>query len=460
MDPERAALILKIAALQQELNELRSEKDDLETVLEMTTEHSDAVEEELQVKAETALHESERRLRMIVEATPTPVLIIAADGCVVFTNDMVGPALGLDAEAVHGCEATGFFLGDEDKDLTRILAERKRVEREEFVLRRADGTLREIELSMCPLPFNDEPAMLCAFHDVTERKRQLEASRRFVPAEFLSFFQKDSIVELELGDFISEEMTVMFSDVRSFTAISEDMTPQQNFDFINAYLKRVSPVVRECGGFIVKYLGDGMMAAFPNTVDQAVQAGIEKLVRVHQYNKERTENGYLPIKVGIGIHSGHMMVGMVGEKNRMQGDAFSDDVNLASRIEGLTRYYDASLLISGESYARMDDYERYHIRFVDKVRVVGRLSAVHLYEIFDGDEPDIRDRKLRTRDIIESAQKLYYDKAFRAAQVELFKALQIYPEDKLAWHFLIEAGKHLEHGVDDDWSGVTVMTRK
>ncbi|MCP4659774.1 MAG: PAS domain S-box protein, partial [bacterium] len=228
---------------------VREEKKDIETMLEMTTEHSDIVEEELHDKAEKALRESEQRLRLIVDATPTPVLIFAVgDGRVVFANGMVGPELGLGADEVLGREVVAFFQDSEDPEsLPPILAAGQPVDNRELRLRRADGTLRWVELSMRPLELNDQPAQLCAFHDITERKRRFEASSRFVPSEFLTFFQKSSLVELELSDFISEDMTVMFSDVRSFTTISETMTPRENFDFVNAYLGRVSPVVRECG---------------------------------------------------------------------------------------------------------------------------------------------------------------------------------------------------------------------
>ncbi len=458
---DRAALLGQIADLRAELEELRDEKKDLETMLEMTTEHSDVVEEELHDKAEKALRESEQRLRLIVDATPAPVLIFAAeDGRIIFANGSAGPALGLGGDEVLGHEVVAFFHREDRRSLPPALATRQPVDRQELRLRRADGTRRWVELSARPLDLNDQPALLCAFHDITERKRRFEASSRFVPSEFLTFFQKGSIVDLELGDFVSEDMTVMFSDVRSFTTISEGMTPKENFDFVNAYLGRVSPVVRECGGFIVKYLGDGMMAVFPRTADDAVRAGIEKLERISSYNAERAVKGYMPIKVGVGIHTGHMMVGMVGEENRMQGDAFSDEVNLTSRIEGLTKFYDASLIISAESHARLADPERYQVRFLDKVQVKGRASAVHLYEIFDADEPRLRDLKLKTREILAAAQDLYYGGQFRAAQVELFKALQVNPDDKLAWHFLVEASKWLEQGVGEDWDGVTVMTKK
>jgi len=102
------------------------------------------------------------------------------------------------------------------------------------------------------------------------------AYERFVPYEFLRFLKKESIVDVKLGDHVSKEMAVMFSDIRGFTTLSESMTPQENFDFVNSYLREVSPTIRDNSGFIVKYLGDGMMAIFPDGADSAIQAGIAK----------------------------------------------------------------------------------------------------------------------------------------------------------------------------------------
>ena len=134
---------------------------------------------------------------------------------------------------------------------------------------------------------------------------------RFVLHEYLRFLSKESIIDVELGDHVSKEMAVMFSDIRSFTTLSESMTPQENFDFVNSYLRQVSPVIRNHTGFIVKYLGDGMMAVFPNGADDAVKAGIGKLKKVEEQNIERFEKGLLPIKVGIGVHFGHTPIPLI-----------------------------------------------------------------------------------------------------------------------------------------------------
>ncbi|MBM3242166.1 adenylate/guanylate cyclase domain-containing protein [Candidatus Poribacteria bacterium] len=275
-----------------------------------------------------------------------------------------------------------------------------------------------------------------------------------------SFLHKGSIVDINLGDQISKEMTVMFSDLRGFTTISETMTPQENFDFVNSYLKRVSPVIREHQGFIVKYLGDGIMSVFPERADDALQAAIETLNRVAEYNAYRETRGRLPLQVGIGVHTGYMMVGIVGEAHRMQGDAFSDDVNLTSRLEGLTKFYQVSCIITAETYQRLANPGEYNIRFLDRVRVKGKNEAVELYEVFDADSPDLRALKRETQDDLAEAQRLYYAQQFDAAQVQLFKVLQRSPKDKVAWHYLGQATRCLEAGVEENWAGVTVMTEK
>jgi two-component system sensor histidine kinase ChiS len=283
---------------------------------------------------------------------------------------------------------------------------------------------------------------------------------RFVPLEYLNFLERESIVDVRLGDHISKEMTVMFSDLRAFTTISETMTPQENFDFINGYLERTSPAVREHGGFIVKYLGDGMMAVFPEHPDDAMRAGIEKIRRIDEYNKSQRQIGRDPIQIGIGINTGHMMVGIVGEQSRMQGDALSDNVNLTSRVEGLTKFYGVSFIITASTYQQLVDPEVYCIRFLDKVQVKGKSQALDLFEVFDGDPPEERGLKQDTQAEYAQALKLYYERDFDGAQAKLFSVLKQNPKDKVAWHHLVQATNALEKGVSDTWTGVTAMDQK
>jgi len=460
--PTKTDLQAELDAVRQTLADVEQERDDLQMLLEMTTEHSDTVEEELHERAEEALRRSEQQLRMIIEATPIPIIISRlADGEIVYSNATAGPLVGLSTAKLLGRAISDFYCDPTvQAELLDTLAQAGLVDHQEIEFCTDAGASLWVDVSLRQLEFNDEPCLLSAWHDITRLKQMNQASSRFVPQEYLGFLQKESIIDMGLGDYVTGEMTIMFSDLRGFTTISETMTPQENFAFINSYLGRVSPVVRQYNGFIIKYLGDGIHAVFPHSADDAVQAGIDKLMQVNAYNEYRHSKGRLPIGVGIGVNTGHIMVGMVGEQHRMQGDAFADDVNLTSRLEGLTKFYHVSLIVSSAAYERLVDPNRYSIRFLDKVQVKGRKNALDLYEVYDADLPQMRDLKQETQADYEEALRLYYAREFAAAQNILFSVLQRNPRDKVAWHHLVQATQLADQGVSDGWTGVTVMTEK
>ncbi len=441
---------------------LEEEREDLAAMLEMTTEHADVVEDELHQRAEEVVRKSERQLRLLVEATPTPVFISRlSDAKLVYANSMMEQLFQMPGGALLERTTAEFFeeplVGDR---LLEAVHEQGSVDRHEACMTRVDGSLVWVEVSLRLLEFDDEAAVLYGLHDITHLRAMNQASSRFVPKEYLGFLEKENITDISLGDHVTGEMTVMFSDLRGFTSVSETMTPEENFAFINSYLSRVSPIVRQNQGFIIKYLGDGIHAIFPGNADNGLRAGIEKLEEVSAYNEDRIARNRQPIAIGIGVNTGYMMVGMVGEDDRMQGDAFSDDVNLTSRIEGLTKFYGTSLIISQSTYARLADPGAYHIRFLDTVQVVGRQQALKLYEVFDADPPEMRSLKGETQGIYEEALELYYEKEFEASQSKLFDVLQRNPRDKPAWHHLVNATRLVDTGAPDGWTGVTVMDTK
>ena len=294
----------------------------------------------------------------------------------------------------------------------------------------------------------------------TTLETQKNSFARFFPPEYLKFLEKHEVTDITLGDHVSKEMAVMFSDIRSFTTLSESMTPKENFDFVNAYLRHVSPEIRAHDGFIVKFLGDGMMAVFPNGVDDAIAAGIDKFNRVQEYNQEREQAGFLPIDVGMGIHVGHMMVGMVGELNRIQGDAFSDTVNLTARLEGLTKFYGVSLLISGDVLERLHHRDRYQIRFLDRVIVKGRTEPIAIYEILDACSEATHQLKRQTLPDFEKGLEYYCAGNLQPAKACFERVLRIDPLDKTAKLYLERLQQLGQEGVPANWDGVWAFTQK
>ncbi|MBK8394162.1 MAG: adenylate/guanylate cyclase domain-containing protein [Leptospiraceae bacterium] len=288
----------------------------------------------------------------------------------------------------------------------------------------------------------------------------LNSMRRFVPFEFLNFLDKKSITEISLGDQVNQEMTVFFSDIRSFTKLSESMTPRETFNFINSYLKRMGPLIREHKGFIDKYIGDSIMAIFPTDPDYALLAGISIRKELILYNSQRFSYGYQPINIGIGIHTGNLMLGTIGESQRMDTTVIADSVNLASRIEGLTKIYGITTLITETTRLKLKNPHQFHMRFIGLVQVMGKEEAVPIYEVFDGDDEKSFEFKLRTTPQFEEAMRLYIDGNLKESH-RLFK--QIYLEnilDKPSEIYLRKIKYFYKHGLPQDWKGVDRMLSK
>jgi class 3 adenylate cyclase/GAF domain-containing protein len=269
----------------------------------------------------------------------------------------------------------------------------------------------------------------CLYNNLSELNQAFE---RFVPRQFLQFLDKESIVDVKLGDQVQQKMSVLFSDIRDFTTLSESMTSQDNFNFINSYLSRMEPAITANQGFIDKYIGDAIMALFSGEADNAVKAGIDMLHRLAEYNQHRSNSGYLPIKIGIGINTGSLMLGTVGAKNRMDSTVISDAVNLSSRIESLTKKYGVSILISHQTFQSLPDSNQYAIRLIDRVKVKGKSKTVSIFEVFDADPPETYEGKVATRTLFEEALLLYHWQKLRDAERLFTECLHRNPTDKAA----------------------------
>ena len=288
----------------------------------------------------------------------------------------------------------------------------------------------------------------------------LNSMRRFVPFEFLNFLDKKSITEISLGDQVNQEMTVFFSDIRSFTKLSESMTPRETFNFINSYLKRMGPLIRENKGFIDKYIGDSIMAIFPTDPDYALLAGISIRKELVLYNSQRLSYGYPPIHIGIGIHTGNLMLGTIGESQRMDTTVIADSVNLASRIEGLTKFYGVTTIITEITKSKLKNPDQFNMRFIGLVQVVGKEESVPIYEVYDGDDEKTFEFKHRTTPKFEEAMQYYIEGKLKESH-KLIK--EIYLEnilDKPSEVYLRKIKYLYKHGLPADWKGVDRMLSK
>ncbi|MEQ9371232.1 MAG: response regulator [Coleofasciculus chthonoplastes F3-SA18-01] len=259
---------------------------------------------------------------------------------------------------------------------------------------------------------------------------------RFIPQEFLRFLGYESIVDVRLGDQVQQEMSIMFADIRNFTTLSESMSPQENFNFLNSYLKQVGPIIRKHQGFIDKYIGDAIMALFPATADDGLKAAIEIQKQVTCYNRDREKAGYPSITIGIGLNTGSLMLGTIGEQQRMETTVISDTVNLASRLEDLTKVYGASILISGYTLFCLADQSQYHYRFIGQVQVKGKKHLVPVFEVFDAEPDSIIQLKEQTKTSFEKGIVTFNQNKIDVAFSIFQEILEINWHDRAALNYL------------------------
>ena len=264
---------------------------------------------------------------------------------------------------------------------------------------------------------------------ISEITQLNKAYHGFVPMEFLKFLKKDSIIDVRRGDQTQQEMTVMFTDIRSFTDISESMSPKENFDFLNSYLGLVGPLVRSNGGFIDKYIGDAIMALYPVSPDDAVKAALDIQKTIYEYNQKRSEKNLMLIAIGTGIHTGLLMLGILGEDERVDSTVISDNVNLASRIEGLTKKFGANIIISETTYEGMKVRGLYTFRYLGMIRVKGKKHPIGVYEVLDGCFAEERENKIKASNLLAKGIAEFKNGDFRLAGGYFKKGAEKYPDD-------------------------------
>ncbi|MFP4364464.1 MAG: adenylate/guanylate cyclase domain-containing protein [Spirochaetia bacterium] len=256
-----------------------------------------------------------------------------------------------------------------------------------------------------------------------------ESMYRFVPHQFIENLGKRTILDVTLGDAIEKQMSVMFVDIRAFTSLSEKMTPQENFKFLNSYLSRISPIIRSHNGFIDKYVGDGFMALFTRSAD-AVATAMDISEALKVYNTHRRNSGYEGISIGISIHVGSIMLGTIGEERRIDGTVIADTVNVASRLEGMNKVFGSMIISSEEIVEYTKNDVECDFRLLGEVQVRGREAALRIYEMVMKDS-----KKLITKEMFEKAVKYFIRNEYEKAGALFADICMNDPEDKAAAYY-------------------------
>ncbi len=226
----------------------------------------------------------------------------------------------------------------------------------------------------------DAPARLFAAFE-----RESEARGRFLPRTLVDRLGRTSLADVEVGDRATEPMTVLFADIRDSTALTEQLSSEDAFVLIADFFARSARVVREHRGSVDRYLGDGYMALFPRCVEDALDAALALQAAVRELNREKLGP---PIEIGVGLHTGPITFGTVGDARHIDTTIVSDTVNTAKRVEGLSKRLREPVVATEDVMSQVRDRSRYLVRPLGARHVRGKRDPVDVMAVEP--IPDVR----------------------------------------------------------------------
>jgi adenylate cyclase len=403
----------------------------------------------------------------MLESMSNGVITMDEEGKIVTCNKAGLRIMGKLQNEVLGISAEEFFIDDNLWLMERIQKVGETQEAEEIV----DGELKfeedtlSVNANVLPL-LNTEGKKLGAMvmvEDISSEKRMKSTMSRYMDPALAEQMMEGGDSDDFLGGK-STEATILFSDIRSFTTLTETLGAQGTVSMLNEYFTIMVDIITREGGMLDKFIGDAIMAAFGIPVahdddeDRAVRATIAMITELWDYNKVREARGEKPIDHGVGLNTGMIVSGNIGSPKRMDYTMIGDGVNLAARLESACKQYSARILISEFTRAKLKG--TYRMRDIDLVVVKGKTEPVGVVEVLDyhNDEtyPNLMDNVNYFNEGVKQYRMANWDKAVSNFE----EALKATPTDKLA-NTYIERCQHLkEDPPEGEWDGVWVMTSK
>ncbi|MDO6392883.1 adenylate/guanylate cyclase domain-containing protein [Leptospira santarosai] len=298
-----------------------------------------------------------------------------------------------------------------------------------------------------------------------ELSDQKDAFYRFVPVDFIRILDKESPVSISIGYNKEKSMTILVSDIRNFTNVLETIPSDQTIAFLNSYLSEMEKIVYEAAGFVDQYSGDSILALFAdyservekenfNSADNAVEAALKMVSLIRSKRIQKSCSIPWNLEVGIGINTGSLILGTVGNERRIDTNTVGDAIQLTSKLQSLTYLYQGRILISHHTYLRLHRMSEIGIRMIDSAFIKGRSRPVDIYEVFESDPEEIREFKLKTSDLLSQGIFEYRSGKFGEA-AKIFK--QLYheePRDNLSKIYLKRCKLYSSRPLEKDWDGI------
>ncbi|MEL7071216.1 MAG: adenylate/guanylate cyclase domain-containing protein [Cyanobacteria bacterium J06581_3] len=326
------------------------------------------------------------------------------------------------------------------------------------------GWNRSINLTVSPLssPHGGVRGGLVVLEDISQEKRMKTTLYRYMTPSVADRVMALGEDVLMVGE--RKDVTVLFSDIRGYTTLTEKLEAAQVVSMLNEYFETMVESVFHCEGTLDKFIGDALMAVFgaPLPLDNhawsAVRSALDMRRRLVVFNADRLKKGQPELKIGIGLSSGEVVSGNIGSQRKMEYTVIGDGVNLSSRLESITKQYGCDIVLSEHTYELCK--ERVWVRELDLIRVKGKLEPVKIYELI-GDRTQPLPIKTKTfLDLYTQGREAYKAMSFDMA-ISLFRLAQaLQPNDKAIELHLSRAQMYLLKPPAPDWDGVHVMTMK
>lgn len=422
--------------------------------------------------------QQEQMQRDILRSLTNAVLSTDHEGRVIAANDSALDLIDLpDGENIEGQSIKNLIKIEERSFLDCIenaLKPQKKQDREQYypeqtlVSAKADSASDQhsVNLSINSIVDVEDPnnvyGALVVMDDISDEKRLKSTMYRYMSQELAEQLLASGNARLG-GD--RKEVSVLFSDIRSFTSIAESMDAEELVQMLNDYFELMVDAVFEYKGTLDKYIGDAIMAVFGSPLAledhawNAVQTSVEMRHRLSRFNAERATRNLTPIKIGIGINSGSVISGNIGSSKRMEFTAIGDGVNLGSRLEGATKQYGCDIVISENTYQPCSDLV--WTRELDRIRVKGKNKPVGIYELVGLKTEPISDERKRQIELYHSGRQYYLNRKFSRAMSQYGLILEeIDNNDKATQEQLKRCQYWLENPPPEDWDGVWSLTEK
>lgn len=325
------------------------------------------------------------------------------------------------------------------------------------------GTKITANINIVPLisANKERLGVIMIIEDISSEKRMKATMSRYMSSDLAEKLLQSN--EFSLGG-TNTFATILFSDIRDFTSISESLGAEETVKVLNKYFSLMVDCIHEESGILDKFIGDAIMAVFGNPFpheddpDRAVRAAIAMMKALNHFNQKRNKRGLVSIKHGIGINTDKVVAGNIGSDKRMDFTVIGDGVNLASRIEGLCKYYGVHILISEFTYQQLKS--TYRTRQIDKVIVKGKVNPVSIYEIIDFHDKHSFPNQIDVLNHFNNGIEFYNEALWDKAILSFQNALMLYPEDKPSQLYIKRCKILKDHPPEPNWQGIWKMKNK